>query len=122
MKIDRLNIPDYSAFNDVKNNSSNEAARTDFNARLENTGTPQGSVATPLQKDLGGIAKSTDFNNSISSRVAIDQATRAIVGQLISPELRNSAGMEKMMSTLSDFAQNDPVLSAKIQRLLIKLT
>jgi hypothetical protein len=122
MKIDRFNVPDFNSFNEVKNNQ-NEAARPDFSARLENLGaTNQTSAASPLQNQLTGIAKGTDFNNSISSRVAVDQATRAIVGGLISPDLKNRLDLDAMMSAISDFAQNDPVIAKKLQNLLVRLS
>jgi len=123
MKIDRFNIPEFNSFNDVKNNKNEDATRSDFGARLDSTaGANQTPAASPLQNQLKGIAKSTDFNNSISSRVAIDQAARAIVGGLISPDMKGKVDMESMMSALSDFAQNDPVVSQRLQRLLIRLT
>jgi len=124
MKIDRFNVPDFNSFNEVKNNKNEEAARSDFGARLENASASNqtAAAASPLQKELAGIAKGADLNNSISSRVAIDQATRAIVGGLVSPDLKNKIDIDKMFSAMSDFAQNDPVLSKKLQNLLVKLS
>ena len=121
MKIDRFNVPDFNSINETKN--ANETARTDFSARLESAGgANQSSTASPLQNELTSIAKGTDFNNSISSRVALDQATRSIVSGLISPDLKNRIDMDKMMSAMSDFAQNDPVMAKKLQNLLIRLS
>src|SRR5436309_2956950 len=119
MKIDRFNIPDFNSFNsnEVKNVKNEEAGRADFSSRLESTQSSTQSSSSPLHSELTGIAKGTDFNNSISSRVALDKAARAIVGDLISPDLKNKVNMDKLMSAMSDFAQSDPVLSNKLQKL-----
>jgi hypothetical protein len=125
MKIDRFNIPDFNSLNETKKVKNEEPAGTDFASRLENTNVEQQAAkpaSSPLQNELTGIAKSTDFNNSISSRVATDQAVRAIVGNVISPELKGKIDLEAMMTTISDFAQNDPVLSQRLRNLLLRLS
>jgi hypothetical protein len=123
MKIERFNIPDFNSFNETKSLKNEESNRADFSARLDNTSAAnQSPAASPLQGELASIAKSTDFNNSISSRVAIDKATRTIVDGLVSPELKGRIDMDAMLSTLSDFAQNDPVVSQRLQKLLIRLS
>jgi hypothetical protein len=123
MKIDRFNIPDYSSLNETKNLKNEEAARGDFSSRLESLGAQETAkpAASPLQKELEGIAKSADLNNSIMSRVALDQAVRSVVGQLVGPEMKNKVDLETMMSTISDFAQNDPVVSQRLRNLLGRL-
>src|SRR5437667_5909691 len=102
------NIPDFNSLNENKKVKNEEATRTDFSSRLESAGEQQASKpVSPLQTELTGIAKSTDLRNSISTRVAIDQTARALVNSLVSPELKSKINMEDMMSTISDFAQND---------------
>lgn len=122
MKIDRFNIPDFNSFNETKNIKNSEVNSSKFDAQLEsvnaNTAKPQSSS---IQSELTSIAQGTDFNNSISSRVAIDKAARAFIGNLVSPELKDKINMNGLMSTISDFAQSDPVMSQKLQRLLVRL-
>jgi hypothetical protein len=125
MKIDRFNIPDFNSLNETKKVKNEEPVRTDFASKLESANVEKQAaspVASPLQNELAGIAKSTNFDNSISSRVATDQAVRAIVGDLLSPELKGKIDLEAMMSAISDFTQNDPVLSQRLRNLLIRLT
>lgn len=123
MKIDRFNIPDFNSLNDTKG-VRNDEVRNDFNARLESTAgsTQSQSSASPLQTELAGIAKATDFNNSVDSRVAIDQATRAIVSGILGPDVSSKIDMEAMMSAISDFAQNDPVVGQRLRNLLVRLS
>ncbi|MEW6730587.1 MAG: hypothetical protein AB1489_04540 [Acidobacteriota bacterium] len=122
MKIDRFNLPDFNSLNEARNTSNETPARADFNNRLESPSLPTASpTASPLQKSLTGIAKASDMNNSIMSRVAIDQATRAIISGLINPELKDKIDLEQMFSAISDFAQNDPVLSQRLRNLLTRL-
>ena len=117
------NIPDFNSLNETKKVKNEEATRTDFSSRLESAGEQQASKpVSPLQTELTGIAKSTDLRNSISTRVAIDQTARAIVNSLVSPELKGKINMENMMSTISDFAQNDPRLSEMLTKVLSRLS
>jgi hypothetical protein len=121
MKIDRFNNIDFNSFNDVKNNKTQDVNRS-FDSQLDNiTNKNTSSTNSPIQNELVTIAQGTDFNNSISSRIAIDKAARAFVGNLISPELKDKINMNNLMSAMSDFAQNDPVMSQKLQRLLVRL-
>jgi len=122
MKIDRFNTPDFNSFNEVKNVKNQDINRSNFDSQLDNTNiNTSNSSSSPIQKELAGIAQGTDFNNSISSRVAIDKAARTFVNNLISPELKDKINMNNLMSTMSDFAQNDPIMSQKLQRLLVRL-
>lgn len=122
MKIDRFNIPDYN-FNELKNNPNTQANRADFGSRLENLNAPAAQAsASPLQSDLTTIAKATNFNSPASTKGAIDQASRAIVGSLLSPEIKNSVNVDRMLAKISDFAQNDPMMSQKLQKLLTRLS
>lgn len=123
MKIDRFNVPDFNSFQDVKNVKSNEgAARTDFSSRLEGASPVNQSAATsPLQSELTKIAKASNLNNPTSINGAVDQAARAIVDSLVSPELKGKINMEAMKSVMAEFAQNDPVIGQRLQRLLMRL-
>jgi hypothetical protein len=122
MKIDRFNIPDFNSFNETKNIKNSETNRSSFDAQLNSVESNAAkSPSSSLQSELAGIAQGTDFNNSISSRVAIDKAARSFVNNLISPELKDKINMNGLMSTISDFAQSDPVMSQKLQRLLVRL-
>jgi hypothetical protein len=125
MKIDRFNVPDFNALNEAKKVKNEESTSADFASHLESAQVEDQSVkstGSPLQAELSGIAKSTDMNNSISSRVALDKAARAIVGNVISPELKGKVDLEAMMSAISDFAQNDPVVSQRLLNLLGRLS
>ena len=122
MKIDRFNIPDYN-FNELKNNPNTQANRADFGSRLENLNAPASQAsASPLQGNLATIAKATNFNSATSTKGAIDQASRAIVGSLLSPDIKNSINVDRMLSKIADFAQNDPMMSQKLQKLLARLS
>ncbi len=123
MKIDRFNTPDFDSFNDVKNVKNQAASRSNFESQLDNINIRVNNSSTPsIQSELASIAQGTDFNNSISSRVAIDKAARTFVNNLISPELKDKINMNNLMSVMSDFAQSDPIMSQKLQRLLVRLT
>lgn len=122
MKIDRFNIPDFNSFNETKNINRSEVKNNSFEAQLDGISVRPDNTSSPLKSDLTSIAQSTDFNNSISSRVAIDKAARSFVSNLISPELSEKINMDSLLSAMSDFAQNDPVMSQKLQRLLVRLS
>ena len=122
MKIDRFNIPDFNSFNETKNINHSEVKNNSFEAQLDGITDRPDNTSSPLKSDLTSIAQSTDFNNSISSRVAIDKAARSFVSNLISPELSEKINMNSLLSAMSDFAQNDPVMSQKLQRLLVRLS
>lgn len=122
MKIDRFNIPDFNSFNEAKNINRSEVKNNNFEAQLDGISDRPDNISSPLKSDLTSIAQSTDFNNSISSRVAIDKAARSFVSNLISPELSEKINMNSLLSAMSDFAQNDPVMSQKLQRLLVRLS
>lgn len=122
MKIDRFNTTDFNSFNEVKNVKNQDIKNTAFDSQLDNINTRSSSSnSSPIQQELANLAKGTDFNNSISSRVAVDQATRAFVNNLVSPELKDKVNMDNLLSAMSDFAQNDPIMSQKLQRLLVRL-
>ncbi|MBI4853413.1 MAG: hypothetical protein HY819_16590 [Acidobacteria bacterium] len=122
MKIDRFSNIDFNSFNDVKNVKNQDINRNSFDSQLDNINTPSTNTSSsPLQNQLTNIAQGTDFNNSISSRVAVDKAARAFVNNLISPELKDKINISNLMSVMSDFAQNDPIMSQKLQRLLVRL-
>lgn len=122
MKIDRFNNIDFNSFNDVKNVKNQDVNRSNFDSELNNISVrSNNSSSSPLQNELSNIAQGTDFNNSISSRVAIDKAAKTFVNNLISPELKDKINMNNLMSVMSDFAQNDPIMSQKLQRLLVRL-
>ncbi len=122
MKIDRFNIPDFNSFNETKNINRSEVKNNSFEAQLDGISVRPDNTSSPLKSELTSIAQSTDFNNSISSRVAIDKAARSFVSNLISPELSEKINMNSLLSAMSDFAQNDPVMSQKLQRLLVRLS
>ncbi|MFY9221925.1 MAG: hypothetical protein WAQ98_04620 [Blastocatellia bacterium] len=122
MKIDRFNIPDFNSFNETKNINRSEVKNNNFEAQLDGISVRPDNTSSPLKSELTTIAQSTDFNNSISSRVAIDKAARSFVSNLISPELSEKINMNSLLSAMSDFAQNDPVMSQKLQRLLVRLS
>lgn len=122
MKIDRFNIPDFNSFNETKNINRSEVKNNSFEAQLDGISVRPDNASSPLKSDLTSIAQSTDFNNSISSRVAIDKAARSFVSNLISPELSEKINMDSLLSAMSDFAQNDPIMSQKLQRLLVRLS
>lgn len=122
MKIDRFNIPDFNSFNETKNINRSEVKNSSFEAQLDGISDRPDNTSSPLKSELTSIAQSTDFNNSISSRVAIDKAARSFVSNLISPELSEKINMNSLLSAMSDFAQNDPVMSQKLQRLLVRLS
>ncbi len=122
MKIDRFNTPDFNSFNDVKNVKNQDVNRSNFESQLDNINIrSNNSSASPIQNELASIAQGADFNNSISSRIAIDKAAHTFVNNLISPELKDKINMSNLMSAMSDFAQNDPIMSQKLQRLLVRL-
>ncbi len=122
MKIDRFNIPDFNSFNETKNINRSEVKNNSFEAQLDGISDRPDNTSSPLKSELTSIAQSTDFNNSISSRVAIDKAARSFVSNLISPELSEKINMNSLLSAMSDFVQNDPVMSQKLQRLLVRLS
>ncbi|MBL8193884.1 MAG: hypothetical protein JNM06_08865, partial [Blastocatellia bacterium] len=118
----RFNIPDFNSFNETKNINRSEVKNNSFEAQLDGISVRPDNTSSPLKSDLTSIAQSTDFNNSISSRVAIDKAARSFVSNLISPELSEKINMDSLLSAMSDFAQNDPIMSQKLQRLLVRLS
>ncbi len=119
MKIDgRFNIPDFNTYNDVKDVRGTQSVDS-FSSRIESIVTNTESPAiSPLRSVLTDIAKSVDMNNSVMSRVAIDRAARAIISRLIGPEVQNRINVEAMLDRISDFAQNDPVLSQRLRGIL----
>lgn len=116
---------DFNSLNEQKRVGNEQTAQTDFASRLEgaaNQSSVSETKASPLQSELSNIAKSTDFNNSISSRVAVDQAARAFISSVVSPELKGKINIEDMMSAISDFAQNDPALNQRMMKLLVRMS
>lgn len=123
MKIDgRFNIPDFNTYNDVKDVRGTQSVDS-FSSRIESMAASdtQAPAISPLRSALTDIAKSVDMNNSVMSRVAIDRAARAIVSGLIGPEVQNRINVEAMLDRISDFAQNDPVLSQRLRSVLERL-
>lgn len=118
MKIDGR-FPDFNTYNDVKDVRSTQPANS-FSAHIESlaASSTEAPVVSPLRSALTEIAKSVDMNNSVMSRVAIDKAARAIVSGLIGPEVHNRINVEAMLDRISDFAQNDPVLSQRLRSVL----
>ncbi len=118
MKINGLNGPDFDFFS-IKNE---EAKPTEFDAGIETVGADLVSEASPLQTELSNIAKTTDFNNPTSTRTAIDRVTSAILNDLISPQFKGTLKAEPMVATISEFAQNDPIISQRLLTLLVRLS
>lgn len=123
MKIEgRFNIPDFNTYNDIKDVRSAQSVDS-FSSRIESVAAsnPEAPTVSPLRSTLTEIAKSVDMNNSVMSRVAIDRAARAIISSLLGPEVHNRINVEAMLDRISDFAQNDPVLSQRLKSVLERL-
>jgi hemoglobin-like flavoprotein len=120
MKINRFNAPDFSNFNnDVKvaNNSVNSVA----NSTVTNDNSIDQPAASPLMTQMREIAQVTNLNDAGALSSAIDQIARKMVSSLVSPEMARKIDMDKMLATIAEFAQNDPTISQKIQRMLVRV-
>ncbi|MCS6884703.1 MAG: hypothetical protein RMM17_03065 [Acidobacteriota bacterium] len=120
MKIDnRFNIPNIETYTA---DNTHGVDRANFQATLDAVAEKADlKTVSPLRSALTSIVKSVDMNNSVMSRVAIDKAARAIVSNLVGPEVRSRIDMETMLDTISDFAQNDPILSRRLRGILERL-
>jgi hypothetical protein len=125
MKINQFNVPDFSNFNnDVSNIKNSDTMPVSDSLATRSAGVTNNASTTtnsPLMAQMREIARSTNLSDPNGLGSAVDQIARKIVGNLVSPEMAKKIDMDKMLAAISTFAQNDPTMSQKIQRMLLRM-
>lgn len=77
--------------------------------------------ANETREILSRIALQTDLNNDGETASALRESAEVLVKSRLSEKFKESEQSEKMISDLSDFVSDDPLLKAKLLSVLKKL-